>query len=64
MNAEAVCFDRVRGEYELCSDFREIVVVLKEGVIPEIDGSLLEDGYLFRFRRLCIPRTFLRDYFV
>ena len=31
---------------------------------PEIDGFLLQDDYLFRFRKLCVPRTSLRDYLV
>jgi len=30
----------------------------------EIDGFLLQNGYLFRFRKLCILCTFLRDYLV
>ena len=28
----------------------------------EMYGFLLQDGYLFRFRKLCIPRTSLRDF--
>ena len=38
--------------------------MLKEGVTPEIDGFLLHDGYLFRFRKLCVPHTSLKDYFI
>ena len=30
----------------------------------EIDDFLLQDGYLFRFRKLCIPRTSVREFLV
>ena len=61
MSAKVVGFNKIKEEYESCIDFGEIVVLLKEGVTPEIHGFLLQDGYLFRFRKLCIPRTFVRD---
>ena len=34
----------VKEEYESCPDFGDIIL-LKEGVTPEIDGFLLQDGY-------------------
>jgi len=64
LNIEAVSFERIKEEYESCLDFGEILVVLKEGVTPEIDDFLLQDDYLFQFGKLCISRTFLRDYFI
>ena len=63
MNAEVVGFDKIKKEYEPRPDFEEIVL-LKEGVTPEIDGFLLQDGYLFRFHKLCIRRTSLRHYLI
>ena len=63
MNTEVVCFDKIKEEYESCLNFREAVVLLKEGVTPEIDGFLLQNGSLFRFYKLC-PHTFFRDYLV
>jgi len=62
LSAKVVCFERIKEEYESCSDFGEIV--LKEGVTTEIDDFLLQDDYLFRFRKLCVFRTSLKDYLV
>ena len=64
MSAEVVGFERVKEEYEACPDFGEIVYVLKEGATLEIDDFLLHDGYSFRFCKLCIPSTSLRDYLI
>ena len=38
--------------------------LLNSGTTCEIDGFLLQDGYLFRFRKLCIPRTSVREILV
>ena len=54
----------MKDEYESCPNFGEIVYALKEGVRPEIDDCLLQDGYLFQFRKLCVLHTSLRDYLV
>ena len=56
-----VGFERIKSEYKSCPDFGEIVYVLKE---EAIEGFLHQDGYLFRFLMLCIPRTSLRDYLI
>jgi len=61
MSAEVIGFERLRKEYDSCPDFGKIYVTLRDGSIREMDNFLLQDGYLFRFRKLCIPRTFLRD---
>ena len=45
MSIEVVSFDKIEEEYESCLDFGEIIILLKEGVTPEIDGFLLQDGY-------------------
>ena len=47
LSVEVVGFEKIKYEYEPCPDFREIVYVLKEWVTLEIDGFLLQDGYLF-----------------
>jgi len=39
-----------------------IYVTLHDDSVCEMDNFLLHDGYLFSFRRLCIPRTSLRDF--
>ena len=62
MSAEVTEFERLKEEYESCSDFGEIYVTLRDGSVREIDNFLLQDRYLFRFRRLCISRTSFRGF--
>jgi len=61
MSAKVIGFERLREEYESCPNFRKIYVTLREGSVREMDGFLLQDDYLFRFRKLCILCTSLRD---
>jgi len=37
---------------------------LKSGTTHEIDGFILQDGYLFRIHKLGIPRTSVREFLV
>jgi len=62
MSAEVIGFERLREEYDSCPDFEEIYITLRDGSIGEVDDFLLQDGYLFRFSKLCIPHTSLRDF--
>ena len=57
-------FERLKTEYESCPDFHEIYVELKDGTTREVDGFVLYDRYLFLGRKLCIPRTSLREFLV
>jgi len=56
---ELTTFERLREEYELCPDFVKICVTLWGSSVREMDDFLLQDKYLFRFRKLCIPRMSL-----
>jgi len=38
--------------------------LLKRRITREINGFLLQDGYLLRFHKLCIPRTSARELLV
>jgi len=62
MSVEVLGFERLREEYDSCPDFGKIYVTLRDSSVREMDGFLLRDGYLFRFRKLCIPRTSLREF--
>jgi len=62
MSAKVIRFERLREEYDLCPDFGKIYVTLRDDSVREMDGFLLQDSFLFRFRKLCIPRTLLRDF--
>ena len=61
-STEVIGFERLREEYDSCPDFGKIYVTLRDGPVREMYGFLLKDGYLFRFRKLCISRTSLRDF--
>jgi len=61
IRAEVNGFDRLRDEHESYPDFKKIYVALQDGSVREIGEILLQDGYLFRFCKLCIPCTSIRD---
>ena len=62
MSAKVIGFEKLREGYDSCPDFGEIYVTLRDGSVHEIDSFLLQDDYLFRFCKLCIPRTSLKDF--
>ena len=47
-----------------CLDFENIYTILRDSLTHDVDGFLLQDRYLFRSRKLCIPRTSLREFLV
>ena len=63
INTEVVGFEKIKNTYELCPDFENIFTVLRDGLTHKVDDFLLQDGYLFCSRKLCISRTSLRDVF-
>ena len=64
MSTEVVGFEKINDTYESCPNFRNIFTVLRNGLTHEVDDFLQEDGYLFRSRKLCIPRNSLRKFLV
>jgi len=64
MRVNVTSFNKLKEEYERCPDFGDIYATLQVG--PSIDYSeyLLQDGYLFRGQKLCIPRTSVRELLV
>ncbi|XP_072962671.1 uncharacterized protein [Typha angustifolia] len=52
MKAEVIGFDKIKTEYESCPDFHEVYNLLSDRATQEIDGFILQDGYLFKSRRL------------
>jgi len=53
MSTEVVGFEKIKETYESCPDFGNIYTILRDSLTHEIDGFLLQDGYLFRSRLLC-----------
>jgi len=64
ISTEVVGFKKIKDTYESCPDFENIYTVLRDSLTYEIDGFLLQDGYLFRSRLLCILRISLREFLV
>jgi len=60
MSAKVVGFEKIKDTYESCPNFGEIFTVLRDDMTLEVDNFMLQDGYLFRSRKLCIPRSSLR----
>ena len=60
MNTEVIGFKRLREKYDSCPDFEKIYVTLQDDPVREMYSFILQDCYLFIFRKLCIPRTSLR----
>ena len=55
MSVEVVGMDRLRDTYANCLDYGLIHSALQVGPSREYDDYTLQDGYLFRGSRLCIP---------
>ena len=62
MSTEVIGFKRLKEKYDSCPDFGKIYVTLRDGSVREMYDFLLQDRYLFRFRKLFIPRTSFRDF--
>ena len=58
-----VGFEKIKDTYESCPDFENIYTILSDSLTHEVDDFLIQDGYPFCSRKLCIPRTSLRDFF-
>lgn len=57
MNVKVICFERLKEEYELCLDFKDIFLTLQSGQLDTTDGFCLKIGYLFKSNKLCTPKT-------
>jgi len=64
MSVEVVGFERLKEEYESCSEFGEIYLTLKDENHRVINDYHLQDGYLFRDNKLCILKTSVREFFI
>ena len=49
---------------ESCSEFGDIYLTLKDENHYVINGYHLQDGYLFRDNKLCIPKTSVREFLI
>ena len=61
MSAHVIGFDRLKNEYTACPDFGIIYNEVSNGNRQEYLNFLVENGYLFKVTKLCVPRTSYRD---
>ena len=61
MSAHVIGFDRLKDEYSTCSNFGIIYDEVSNGNRLEYVDFLVENGFLFKVTKLCIPRTSFRD---
>jgi hypothetical protein len=64
MSTNVTGFERLRGEYESCPDFGKVHATLSSAPHPTIEDYTIQDGYLFKANKLCIPCTSVRDFLV
>ncbi|XP_022865844.1 uncharacterized protein LOC111385657, partial [Olea europaea var. sylvestris] len=62
MSVKVIGFERLKEDYEACPDLKDIFLDIQRGQLGTTDGFRLEEGYLFRANKLCIPRTSVRDF--
>ena len=61
---EVVGFEKIKEEYSECPDFKKIYVDLSTNNTGRHEEYILQDGYLFKGTKLCIPRTSRRDFMI
>ena len=61
MSAHVIKFDRLKDEYSTYPDFGIIYDEVNDGNHHKYVDFLVENGYMFKVTKLCIPRTSFRD---
>ena len=61
MSAHVIGFDKLKNEYSGCPNFGIIYNEVSNGNRQEYLDFLVENGYLFKVTKLCVPRTLFRD---
>ena len=64
MSTKVIGFEQLRDEYESCPDFGKVHATLSSAPYPTIKDYTIQDGYLFKANKLCIPCTSVRDFLV
>ena len=64
MSTKVTGFERLRDEYKSCPNFGKLHATLSSAPHPTIENYTIQDGYLFKANKLCIPRTSVWDFLV
>ena len=60
---EVVGFEKIKEEYSDCPDFGIIYANLSNNT-GKHEEYILQEGYLFKGTKLCVPRTSRRDFLI
>ena len=64
MSVKVIGFERLKDDYDSRPDFGEIYTSLSNAPRPILDDYTLQDGYLIKASKLCIPQSLVRDFLV
>ena len=64
MSVKFTGFEQLKDDYKSCPDFGELYTSLSNASRPILNDYTLQDGYLFKANKLCIPRSSVRDFLV
>ena len=64
MSVKVTRFERLKDDYKSCPDFGKLYISLSNVPRPILDDYTLQDGYLFKANKLCIPQSLVRDFLV
>ena len=64
MSVKVIGFERLKDDYESCLDFGELYTSLSNAPRPILDDYTLQDGYMIKASKLCIPWSSVRDFLV
>ena len=64
MSVKVTRFELLKDDYESCPDFGELYTSLSNAPQPILDDYTLQDSYLFKANKLCIPQSPMRDFLV
>ena len=64
MQVRVLGFEQMVDAYADCPDFGKLYSLARGGPSPECRDFCISEGYLFRGKRLCVPRTSIRDFLI
>ena len=64
MSVKVTGFKQLNDDYESRPNFGELYTSLSNAPRPILDDYTLQEGYLFKANKLCIPRSLVRDFLV
>ncbi|XP_078434992.1 uncharacterized protein LOC144705981 [Wolffia australiana] len=64
MRVHVTGFEQLKEAYADCPDFGRIFLAVGDGPSKEHSEYCMTEGYLFHGKRLCVPRTSVRDFLI